>query len=43
MKHYVVEARLPDGSLNTKHYDPDEPKSFITGATEDELFNYYFS
>ena len=42
MKYYVVEARLPDGSLNIKHYDPDEPKSFITGATEDELFNYYF-
>jgi hypothetical protein len=43
-KKYVVEPRHDDGSLNVKRdYNPNEPKSFITGATEDELFDYFFT
>lgn len=39
---YVVEARLKDGSLNVKHYDKNEPMSFITGISANELFDFYF-
>jgi hypothetical protein len=44
MRHqlFVVEPRNEDGSLNTKHYDPSEPKEFITGITEDGIFDFYF-
>ena len=41
-KKYVIEPRNSDGSLNVKHYDPKEPKSFITGITEKEFCDYYF-
>ena len=40
---YVVEPRHDDGSLNVKHYNAKEPKSFITGATENEIFDYFFA
>ena len=43
MEKYVVEARNEDGSLNTKYYNPDDPKEFVTGISKDGLFNYYFS
>lgn len=39
---YIVEARHKNGALNTKYYNPDNPKEFITGITENNLFKYYF-
>ena len=41
-KLFVVEPRNEDGSLNTKHYDPSEPKGFITGISENGIFDWYF-
>lgn len=39
---YVVEPRDKDGRLNVKYYNPDDPKGFINGITEDDLFKWYF-
>lgn len=42
-KIYVMEPRLPDGELDSNVNMVKFPKRFITGATEDQIFQYYFS
>lgn len=41
-KLYILEARHKDGSLNAKFNMVDFPDSFISGISENDLFDYYF-
>ncbi|MFA5407287.1 MAG: hypothetical protein WC343_00780 [Bacilli bacterium] len=37
-----MEPRDESGKLDVKYYNPDDPKGFINGISEDDLFKWYF-
>ena len=39
---YIVESRNRDGVLNAKYYNADDPKGFITGISENDIYLFYF-